>query len=163
MARGGPPNGMKVVPSWRRFSTCRVETHVDPLSASCYNRDFQRSGYANLRNLTLDKFNGSRTAAYLDRIVTRLTAIEQNLSTAVTDFKREVESASRLLELIENRLDRLDTRQTGMDITLSGVSNSMAREGKIASAAAAAQPTQQRTLNDLAARLRRLEDERKAS
>jgi hypothetical protein len=45
MARGGPPNGMKVIPSWRRFSTCRVETHLDPLSASCYNRDFQRSGH----------------------------------------------------------------------------------------------------------------------
>jgi hypothetical protein len=43
MARGGPPNGMKVVPSWSRFSTCRVETHFDPLSASCYNRDLQRS------------------------------------------------------------------------------------------------------------------------
>jgi hypothetical protein len=46
MARGGLPqwNESRSVPSWRRFSTCRVETHLDPLSASCYNRDFQRGG-----------------------------------------------------------------------------------------------------------------------
>ncbi len=89
----------------------------------------------------------------------------KHLETLIVDMKESLEREMRegfgqmtaRFDVIEKRVDRLDTRLLAIEIQLTGLNRSQSQEDQILSKITATQMAQQRAIDDLTARLSKLE------
>jgi hypothetical protein len=79
------------------------------------------------------------------------------------EMNRRFDKLESDVALANNRLERIELRMTGMEITLTGVQRFHDQLGQSLAKSLGTQTAAQRAFDELAARVKRLEDERKAS
>jgi chromosome segregation ATPase len=72
------------------------------------------------------------------------------------------DAVDRRFEALEQRMDRLENRMTALEFQMAGINRNLDQSGRTISSLAATQAAQQRAIDELAARVTRLEENQKA-